>query len=573
MQTDRRLLPIGFVLASVALVAAAAPEAKDSAADLAPATGLDGAAANAPTLALSRVCRSCHSNADGAVAMRDTDGAEIGPHNLWRGSVHSAAAVDPIWRATLAAEMATFPEHAADTVETCTRCHAPLANVLGFQDHGSDDLLYALDCDEDLGLAARDGVSCTSCHGVLPDGLGEPETFDGRYRLDEQRRLFGPHADPVTGPMRVRTGFTPTESAHVLQSGLCATCHTLTTESLDAEGQPTGGHFLEQGPFLEWSASAFATEGREVHCQACHLPKDGADGDPLRTRLARNPGGRDFPFTEDREPFGRHEFHGGNVLLLDLVSEHAEALRAPGAPEDYAAALDRTREQLESRTASLEVSGQGTEDGSRWIDLTVYNRTGHKLPTGYPARRLYLTVEALDAAGAVLFASGRTDGEGRLVNGAGQPLPTELLGGPAARHLTELRSEDEAFEWRSEAVDSDGAPTFRLLRMADWGVDDRLLPAGWSSDRPGGERTAPVGTAGDPDFLPGRDGVRVWLPADVSERATELRATLHYQPYSPRWLAELLATETDASRTLNDLLGERGMPSVPLVSCAVALTD
>ncbi len=551
----------------VAEGAAPSGNASSTAAPVAPASG-----PSAPTLALSRVCASCHSNADGARAMRDVDGAGVAPHDLWRGSVHSASAVDPIWRATLAAELQAFGEHGESTAATCLRCHAPLASTLGLEDHGTGDLLHALDCEGDLGMAARDGVSCTVCHAMLPDGLGEPETFDGHFRLDEERRLFGPHADPVTGPMRMRTGFTPTEGAHVLDSGLCATCHTLQTEPLDAAGQPTGRHFLEQGPFLEWQASAFAVEGREVTCQACHLPTAGADGDPLATRLARNPGGRDFPFTTDRAPFGRHEFHGGNVLLLDLLREHGDALGAPGSPADYAAALERTREQLETRTASLELTDRGTTaNGEAWFDLTIHNRTGHKLPTGYPARRMFLSVEAVDAEGRILFAAGRTDERGRLVDGDGRVLPSEERGGPPARHRTELTRADEPLEWRAEARDSEDAPTFRLLRMDHWGVDDRILPHGWNGEHPGGLATAPVGVADDPDFLPGRDGVRVRLPGDVARKAAELRVALRYQPYSPRWLAELLATNTEDAQRLGELLGDRGLPTVTLASLAVDL--
>ena len=53
------------------------------------------------------------------------------------------------------------------------------------------------------------------------------------------------------------------------QSELCATCHTLTTEAFDADGNVVGS-LPEQVPYQEWQHSAFVAE--EVGCQSCHMP-------------------------------------------------------------------------------------------------------------------------------------------------------------------------------------------------------------------------------------------------------------------------------------------------------------
>ena len=62
---------------------------------------------------------------------------------------------------------------------------------------------------------------------------------------------------------------------------LCATCHTLTTEAFDADGNVVGS-LPEQVPYQEWQHSAFVAE--EVGCQSCHMP---AVGTRRRSRRAK----------------------------------------------------------------------------------------------------------------------------------------------------------------------------------------------------------------------------------------------------------------------------------------------
>ena len=64
-------------------------------------------------------------------------------------------------------------------------------------------------------------------------------------------------------------GIPADRSAHVRQSELCATCHTLVTKARGPNGEVIG-ELPEQMPFLEWKHSAFAGEQRS--CQSCHMP-------------------------------------------------------------------------------------------------------------------------------------------------------------------------------------------------------------------------------------------------------------------------------------------------------------
>lgn len=495
----------------------------------------------------SSSCARCHSNAPGAAAMRTADGDGIAPFDLWQGTMMANSARDPLWRAAVSVEVAAHPARRAEIEESCLGCHAPMAHRVGLDDHGSGSFLHLLDCESELGELARDGVSCTICHGIAPEGLGTEASFSGGFRLDPERRMFGPHEAPFPMPMAAFTGFTPAHGEHVTESSLCASCHTLETEVLDLEGNPVGRRFLEQAPYLEWLASAYRDEGESrgplaASCQRCHVPTRDGRGRPIRTTIARNPGGRDFPATSPREPFGRHVFVGGNTLVLSMLRDHAEELgvRAPAAAVQ--ATLDATRYQLRNRTAGVAIEDVRSDGRSVTFGVQVVNLAGHKLPTGHPTRRVWLRVVVRDAGGTVLFASGATDARGRIVGEDGRPLPSELAGGPIEPHRDVVRSASEVATYEAVMADAGGAATHVLSRGAAWLVDDRLLPRGWSPEHPVAHRTAPAGVGDDPSFRAGGD--RVTFEIAVEAEPATIEAALLYQPLGARWAAELLRWET-----------------------------
>ena len=187
-----------------------------------------------------------------------------------------------------------------------------------------------------------------------------------------------------------------------------------------------------------------------------------------------------------------------------------------------------------------------TDDGLSFR-VEVANRTGHKFPTGHPSRRAWLRVVVRDAAGAVLATSGEFDAAGRLVDGAGTPLASELAGGPIEPHRDAVTSDAEVARFRAVMADSTGAATHTLLRGATWLVDDRILPLGWKSDHPDADSTRPVGVAGDANFTGGADAVRYAFAID-SRGPLTIDVELRYQPVSTRWVDELSKTETPEVR-------------------------
>jgi len=196
----------------------------------------------------SSQCAVCHSFSRTAQAMRDRQGRNVAPYDLWSASMMANSARDSYWRAVLSAEVAATPSQKTHIEEVCSRCHAPMAapilpspraQILAFLGHKHPK----------VSLAA-DGVSCTVCHQISSENLGADESFTGGFVLNADKLIYGPHANPVTLPMQRHVGYTPTQGDHIVSSAMCATCHTVITESFDPNGQETHLKLHEQVPLI-----------------------------------------------------------------------------------------------------------------------------------------------------------------------------------------------------------------------------------------------------------------------------------------------------------------------------------
>jgi hypothetical protein len=524
--------------------------------------------------ATSLVCARCHSHSDNAQAMRDAQGRTVAPFDLWRASMMANSARDPLWRAVVAAEAAATPSRSAEIQAECMRCHAPMAAIEAERAGEAPVDLALLKTDGARAQLALDGVSCTVCHQIPESSLTNDS---GHLGIGDDRLIFGPHAEPFTGPMRRFTNYTPTHATYLRKSALCATCHTLHTETLAPDGAKTGHRLPEQTPYLEWRNSVFNDELAEpgpdaASCQACHMPTADDDGVPIETRLAHNPMGRDFPFVKPRAPYGRHVFVGGNTLVPAIFRDRAEELGTLASRTAFEATIAATRSQLTTRTARVVLDEVTREDEQVIVPVRVENLVGHKLPTGFPeVRRAWLRVRVRDAAGAIIASSGEHDASGRILGATGAPLPSELAGGPVEPHCDHVASADQVALFEAVLADAEGRPTWRLLRGASYLKDDRLLPRGWRPDHPDAAITAPVGLEGDANFTAGGDVVQFTLRAPG---AAAVEVALLYQSLGARFAAELFALdapEIARFRAMFDALPEVDRTPVVVAEARVQL--
>lgn len=494
-------------------------------------------------------CAQCHlALEDNPDALRDAAGRDVSPVGLWRPSMMALAGRDPFFLAAWNQERSRFPDHVDEIDPVCARCHAPMGAVESDDQLGFEELVSG---DTDAAALGRDGVSCSLCHQILPDNLGAGGSLSGGFQIGFGREIFGPHPAPDTDPMMFFVNYTPVQSDHITSSELCATCHTVVVEPRAPDGNPRGGELVEQATYFEWLNSSYVEGATEsTPCAGCHLPTEDEDGAAIATRLAVLP-----DTLSPRTPFGRHLFVGGGAYLARLIGANLEWANAGLDAADLEAAAARSEAHL-ATAAELSLAGQAGGAGTE-VEVEVKNLAGHKLPTGYPTRRMWLHLVARDAGGAVIFESGRPGDDGSL------PGDGEEAVRP---HLDVVDDASQVALWEAVLQDEDGRPTARPLAAVGYAKDTRILPAGFSELHPDIDKMRPKGAEDDSSFVPGSDTVRFEIPA---AGPLSIEVELLYQSLSPAVAASHEAWPTPAGVRFSEMAA-RTPPAPVAIATATA---
>lgn len=534
-------------------------------------------------------CTGCHrasTDQDPAIAtvMRyplQDDGEDISPGNQWQHSMMAHAFNDPYYQATVQDETHAFPKLAGFIEDKCLTCHSPMARTHAHQTGmsltqdescGLSDGCYRFDTAR-LDMHAREGVSCTLCHQIKEDNLGSEASFSGLYTVaksDEPgaRTIFGPYQNPHAGganAMQANSGYTPQFGGQMASSGHCASCHTLYTPTLDAvSGTPTGNAFLEQGAFLEWKNSIYGSgTAQDRQCQDCHMAAP--DAGSYATRIAVKPDGSVNAVWPERAPFFSHSMLGGNAYVLELLRDYRALLGIENSTSTagFDEKIAQTRALLQNQTAALDITRVSAEDDELNVDVRVTNRTGHKLPTGFPSRRVWIHFRVKDASDRVVFESGAPDAAGRISTDA-QRLDPDCLAHDKSPdfdnencfepHRDVIAKPSQVAIYEAVPGDTLGHITHVLLHASSYLKDNRLPPRGFTNSAASAIeiQTVPAGVNGDNDFNAsnGQEGsgtdtvhYRVHLDGDSGPYTVEAR--LLYQAIQPSFVEALHA---DADR-------------------------
>jgi hypothetical protein len=508
---------------------------------------------------------------------------------------------------------------AKEVVNTCFRCHGVMGKRQFDLDHGpaanfDREFVYETrmtDPNFKYGALARDGVSCAACHHIVEDKTpkGVPplkhfleHSITGQFAVGKADEMLGPFEDKliVTDPMNNALGIKPKHDPYVKSARMCGSCHTINLPVVD---QKPAGHNLEQLTYLEWLNSSFQNEfghnAKAQTCQDCHMRTSYRNAaDTLEVAKIQQPMATiqddQYPAVEHRLPgdkinvrfrdtgFARHQLQGLNLPLLEMFSQFMNdtKLGKKSLPSnevlgvrqndfmltvnaDLPNAIDAFVEQAQNTTANVDIFPVSFTDGKLVANVVVTNKTGHRLPSGVGFRRAFVEFQVVEkSTGKTVWASGRTNELGIIVDENGKPLPSEFFeprGGAEPEQPRQayqphyyddldhaITRQDQVQIFEELILDADGNFTTSFIRRDTIVKDNRLLPAGWTAAGPdpslSGEflkATHPHGTGDDSHYQDG-SGISVVtysVPlAGIDPDAVTLKATLYYQSIPPYYL-------------------------------------
>lgn len=472
-------------------------------------------------------CMNCHAEYNPAPGQAP----ETRTWQAWQGSMMAQAGRDPLFYAALDIANAG----AAGAGEFCLRCHVPRGWLEGRSStpDGSDMN------EQDL-----EGVQCEICHRLVDpvsdpanpvedtailDGLNLPVSpfaiGSGQMIIDPEDRRRGPfdiEADLGFDPHQLAAGAQTLISPYHQESDLCGTCHDINNpmfswdeesqsyqpNPLDEPGDVAAGFPIER-TFSEWKLSDYNTpEGVEAPqfggnktrvstCQDCHMRDITGSGGAFF-------GGNGVV----RENMPLHDLTGINTWVPQIIPLHPEfgSTFPEGSPRREALenGVLRARYMLQN-AARLEVKRDGDD-----LAVTIYNDSGHKLPTGYvEGRRMWLQVEGYDENCNLVYTSG-----------AYNALTGDLQGLDSDPTLKIYESKQGlTADWAAQ-LGLPAGPSFHFALNNSIVSDNRIPPRGYSFAEFNAQQAAPYSNS-QPDPTRYEDG-QYWdttiysLPVDVS---------------------------------------------------------
>ncbi len=475
----------------------------------------------------AKTCGGCHGHDPIGFAMVTTSGEDVNVYDDWRSSMMANAARDPFWRAKVTHEILVNPAHSLQLQDKCTSCHAPAGHYQAKLKRHQQYYTLAEMYTDTLGL---DGVTCQVCHAQSPKLLGDLHSGALNFDTNYIRIAYGPYDVPFAPPMHDFVGITPLYGEHISDAGLCAGCHTLITGTVDLNGQPTGGSFVEQATYHEWLNSRYDEDHDNLSCQGCHIPQLSDE-----IIIAAN-----YQFLTPQYPYGLHELAGANVTMLKLMRENRNQLEIPAGAEQFDSTIAVTLRMLQQKTLDISLEPQILNGDTAFFDLKLLNKAGHKFPSGYPSRRAWIELEVKNASGTTVFHSGRYNPD--------FSLPDEDANFEAHHQVINRPEQVQIYE----LVPGDVTGAFtNVLERGDKSLkDNRLAPQGFSTQDEVYDTTRIVGVAlNDPDFNrfadgsegSGADVLHFHIPINGYSGALTVSAKVWYQSLPPKWMAPMFA--------------------------------
>ncbi len=500
----------------------------------------------------SERCMACHN---GLVTPAGED-VSIGVG--WRGSMMANAARDPYWHAAVRRETLVHPTASAAIQNECSACHMPMARFQANAEGHQGEVFSHLPLSHGDDFAA-DGVSCSVCHQIQNENLGERSSFTAGFGLDTttpegERHVFGPFEidGGRKGLMRSASRFLPEKGEHIQSSEVCATCHTLFTHTLDADGEVVG-ELPEQVPYLEWKHSAFAGVRS---CQSCHMPV--IEGETAISSVLGVP----------REQVSRHVFRGGNILMPRILNAHRQELAVAALPQELEATARQSAKNLQTAAATISLVNTEISSDTLRTEVVITNLAGHKLPSAYPSRRAWIHFVVWDASGHIVFESGSVKPDGSIRGNDNDASSSRY-----EPHHDTIDHPEQVQIYEAIMGEPDGTVTTVLLSAITYLKDNRLLPEGFDKTTAPEDVAVHGGATEDGDFVGGRDRVGYVVDVTAAEGPFIVDVELMYQPIGYRWAHNLRDQEAEEIERFIGYYEEMAGQSAVVLASAKAIAE
>jgi hypothetical protein len=414
----------------------------------------------AGTLNDPEACAVCHADYD----------ENVEPFRNWQGSLMAQASLDVLFKAN----MVIANQDAPDSGDLCLRCHFPRGWLRGRSIPTDGSAMLPTD---------TRGVSCDLCHRMVDpiaseenpvedaailDALSFPGSWfgNGMYVVDPTGARRGPFIDATSGhPILVSPFHT--------EAAMCGTCHDVSNTAFEKDGQgnyvpnefdTTATDFSAntllpvERTYSEWFNSAYNSPGGIYapqfggnkafvgSCQDCHMKDVTGKGCNFEEAPVRD----DLPL---------HDMTGGSTWLPGLLDD-----LYPDDVNETAleAGIDRARDMLQ-KAATLEV-----EQEAEQLKVTIFNDTGHKLPTGYPeGRRMWINVRFYNESVELIGESAVYDSSTGYLDKDEEAKVYEIK--PGLDHIT------------APLVGVDEGPSFHFVLNNKVFKDNRIPPQGFTN--------------------------------------------------------------------------------------------
>lgn len=472
-------------------------------------------------------CISCHN---GLITPK---GEDISFGADWRSSMMAHSSRDPYWQASVRRETIVHSV-ASDAIQhECSACHMPMSRYLAKVKGEKAKVFARLPINKQIShedQLAADGVSCTMCHQIKKDKLGQKESFTAGFVVDTQtplgeREIFGPFEidEGRKALMQSSAEFLPNQAEHIQSSEMCASCHTLYTHALNEKGEVIA-ELPEQVPYLEWKHSSYYNS---QSCQSCHMPQ--VEG---MTHITGVVG-------KDREEVSRHVFRGGNFFMPKILNRYRDELGVKALPQELETTSIRTAAHLKSSSARIKLENISLSEELLKAEVNIQNQAGHKLPSAYPSRRAWIHFTVYDRFNTVIFESGKLNPDGSIKGNDNDSDPNLF-----EPHYTKIEKPDQVQIYEGILAGPDDKVTTVLLTAVRYIKDTRLLPKGFDKSTAHEDIAVQGKAAQDSDFKSGGDRVHYVVQVKGYQGPFRIKAELRYQPIAYRWAHNLAQQES-----------------------------